>query len=295
MNALEYEIGDILKSFREYKGMTIEELADGICTTEELISFEKEKTYPTIEQLHNLGNKLNIELSYFFDVASKSTINYSTAVIHLIEKYKVERNYHIINNIIQKETKNPLFCKGYLKQYLMWHEGICTFYIQNDLNKAIEILNNAIVITNPRKYNLNERETEILNSIAVLYLESKDYQSAFPIFLEALTNLDKLPHILNSKVKIRVLFGLSQVFTELGHYNESITNCQKGINICINEGILYGLNEFHYQIGENYIKLGEIDKGKEHIEKCLFLLKLENKPRLMEIIEHEAERLLESC
>lgn len=292
---MEYEIGDILKSFREYKGMTIEELADGICTTEELISFEKEKTYPTIDVLYKLGNKLNLELSYFFDVASKSTINYSTAVVDIIEKYRRERHYHAINFIIQKEKDNPMFSKGHLKQYLIWHEGICKFYIEKDLSSAIEMLYEAISITNPRRDNLTERETEILYSIAVLYFESKDFQSAFPIYLEALTNLDKLPHILDCKVKIKVLFGLSQVFTELGQYDESIKYCLKGINLCINEVSLFCFNEFHYQIGENYIKLGEVEKGKEYFEKCLFLLSLENKHKFKEIIEQEIERLLACC
>ncbi|WP_075983008.1 helix-turn-helix domain-containing protein [Bacillus massilinigeriensis] len=289
---MEYEIGDILKSFREYKSMTIEELADGICTVEELASFEKEKAYPTIEQLHKLGIKLNIELSYFFEVASKSTINYSTAVTQIIEKYKRERNYHAIYHIVQKEKLNPIFNIGYLKQYLLWHEGISTFYIESDLKKAISFLYEAIKITNPSKHNLNERETEILNSIAILLFESRDYKSAFPIFLEALTNLDQLPHILNPKVKIRVLFGLSQVFTQLGQYNESLIYCQQGINLCINEESLYCLNEFYYQTGENLIKLGEIEKGKASFEKCLFLLKLENKTKIISLIEKEMDKLL---
>lgn len=289
---LEYEIGDILKSFREYKSMTIEELADGICTVEELASFEKEKAYPTIDVLYKLGNRLNLELSYFFDVASKSTINYTPAVMDIIEKYRRERQYHAINFIIQKEKENPVFCKGHLRQYLMWHEGICKFYIENDLQGAIDILTEAISITNSTRQNLTERETEILYSIAVLYFESKEYQSAFPLFLEALTNLDKLPHILDCKVKIKVLYGLSQVFTVLGQYSDSIIYCQKGINICINEVSLYCLSELYYQVGENYIKLGEIEKGKEFLEKCLFLLKLENKHKLIEIAEKEIEYLL---
>lgn len=292
---MEYEIGDILKSFREYKSMTIEELADGICTVEELASFEKEKAYPTIDVLYKLGNRLNLELSYFFDVASKTMTNYSTAVIEIIEKYRRERQYHAIDFIIQKEKENPIFSKGHLKQYLVWHEGICKYYIDHNLPDAIDTLNEAILITNPKRQNLTERETEILYSIAVLYLENKDYNSAFPLFLEALTNLDKLPHILDCKVKIKVLFGLSQVFTELGQYQDSITYCQKGIKLCINEVSLYCLSELHYQIGENYIKLGEVEKGKEYLDICIFLLKMENKHKLIEIMDKEIERLLANC
>ena len=290
-----YLIGDILKSFREYKKLSISELSEGICTDDELISFEKDKAYPRLDTVYKLAARLNIDVSYFFNVVSETKITYSSAVIQLIEKYKRERNYHAIYNIVQQETGNPLFSPPILAQYIKWHEGICVFYIEKDLEKAESILNEAISITNPNRINLTERETEILNSIAILYYENNNFQSALPIYLEAQTNLDKLPHILNSKVRIRVLFGLSQVFTELGHYEESLKYCQKGIDLCINEESLYCFNEFYYQMGENYIRLGEIDRGKKYLDECLHLLKLENKKRLLEIMEKEVEKLLLNC
>lgn len=290
-----YLIGDILKSFREYKKLSISELSDGICTEDELISFEKDKAYPRLDTVYKLADRLNMDVSYFFNVVSETRINYSTAVIQLIEKYKRERNYHAIDNIVHQEMGNPLFSPPLLAQYIKWHEGICVFYIEKDLIKAESILNEAISITNPNRINLTERETEILNSIAILYYENSDFHSALPIYLEAQTNLDKLPHILNSKVKIRVLFGLSQVFTKLGDYEESIKYCRKGIDLCINEESLYCFNEFHYQMGDNYIKLGENESGKKYLDECLHLLKLENKTRLLEIMEKEVEKLSINC
>ncbi|WP_449621345.1 helix-turn-helix domain-containing protein [Robertmurraya sp. Marseille-Q9965] len=289
---MEYPIGELLKTFREYKNLSIQELSDGICSENELVSFEKDDAYPTIEILHKLGKRLNIELSYFFDVASRSTINYSTAVIQIVEKYKRERDYKTIYNIIHQEKENPLFQIGQYKQYLTWHEGICKYYIDQDLDSAIRILYDSIEITNPKRINLNERETEILNSIALLHYENQDFLNALKIFSEALTNIDKIPYVFNTKVKIRILFGLSQVYTELGEYEESIKYCQNGINLCINSDSLYGLNELHYQMGENYIKLGEVEKGEEYIDECLHLLKLEKKYHLIEIIQQERDKLL---
>ncbi|MGA5692681.1 hypothetical protein [Cytobacillus pseudoceanisediminis] len=289
---MDYFIGETLQSFREFKNMTIEELAEDICTEEELLLFEKDKAFPTLEILHKLATKLKIDISYFINVASKSTINYTTAVIQIVDRYKRERNYHAIFNIVKRELNNPAFGDPNLKQFLIWHKGICVYYLHNDLEQAIELLYEAISITNSANLNLTERETEILNSIAILHYENKDYENALNIFLEALTNLDKLPHIVNHKVKIRVLFGLSQVFTELGKYEESLTYCYKGIDLCINEESLYCLNEFHYQMGENYVKLGDFEKGKECLDECLHLLKLEKKTGLIEIIQGEVKKLL---
>lgn len=66
MNSLNtYLIGDTLRSFREYKKLSIEELSEGVCTEEELSSFEKQVSYPDLETLNSLLRKLNVDLAYF--------------------------------------------------------------------------------------------------------------------------------------------------------------------------------------------------------------------------------------
>ncbi|MBS4190139.1 helix-turn-helix transcriptional regulator [Bacillus sp. FJAT-49705] len=289
-----YLFGEMLQSFRQFKNLTVKELAEGICTEEELISFEKERSYPTLDVLFKIAIKLEVELTHFLDIASKSTVSYPNAVIQIIEKYKRERNYEAINTIVQQEQRNPLFNQKPLKQYLMWHEGICCHHLDKNSDKAFDILSKAIALTNPRRVSLSEREIEILTSIGLIFYETQNYRSAITIFMEALSNIENLPSILNMKGKLRILFGLSQALTDIGEYEESLTYCHKGLNLCINEELLYLLNEFHYQIGENYVKMGEIEKGKEYLEECLHLLKLERKTKIFNIIEEEIDKLLNS-
>ncbi|WNS75232.1 hypothetical protein RRV45_20535 [Bacillus sp. DTU_2020_1000418_1_SI_GHA_SEK_038] len=294
MKLEKYLFGEILQSFRQYKNLTVEELAEGICTVDELISFEKERSYPTIDVLYKFSKKLDMELTYFFDIASKTTVHYPNAVIQLIEKFKRDRNYEAINNIIQQEEESPLFNQKSLKQYLMWHQGICYYYLDGNADKAFDTLSKAISLTNPKRISLSEREIEILTSIGIIFREIQNHRSAITIFNEALSNIDKLPHILNMKGKLRILFGLSQALTGLNEYENSISYCQEGLNLCINEELLYLFNEFHYQIGHNYVKLGEIEKGKYYLDECLHLLKLERKTKLLSIMESEIDKLLNS-
>ncbi len=294
MKLEKYLFGEILQSFRQYKNLTVEELAEGICTVEELVSFEKERSYPTIDVLYKFAKKLDMELTYFFDIASKTTVHYPNAVIQLIEKYKRERNYAAINNIIQQEEDSPLFNQKSLKQYLMWHQGICYYYLDRNADKAFDTLSKAIAITNPKRVSLSEREIEILTSIGIIFYETKNYRSAVTIFLEALNNIENLPHVLNMKGNLRILFGLSQAYTKLDMYEESLSYCYKGLNLCINEELLYLLNEFHYQIGHNYVRLGDVEKGKHYLDECLHLLKLEKKSKLLNIMESEIDNLLNS-
>ncbi|WP_232233728.1 helix-turn-helix domain-containing protein [Bacillus sp. J33] len=292
MNLSEYLIGDSLKSFRQYKNLSVKELAEGICSEEELISYEKERVYPSLETLNQLANKLNIDLTYFFNIASKATINYSTAVMQIINKLKRNWNYQAINEIIQKELDNPIFQPVMLKQFLIWHQGICVFYLEDNFEKAINLLHEALDLTNSKRENLTEREVEILASIAILYKDTHQYEDAIEIFKKALNDLEKLPHILESRGKVRILFGLSQALTEIGEFEESLVYCQKGIDICIHEEILYLFANLHYQCGENYIKLGNEEIGKEHLQKSIYILQLQRNEKFIKIVKSEMEKLL---
>lgn len=287
--------GQSLHDMRIYKNLSIKQLAEGVCTEDELISFEKEKCYPRIDQLHSFAVKLNIELNYFYDLSSISSYNYTSAVSELINKYKRERNYLAILNIVESEKVNPIYKQTVPKQFLQWHEGICSYYLDKNINKANELLYNAIDLTNPSRQNLTEREIEILSSIAILQKEEKNFREAITIFLEALKNLDKLPYILDPKAKLRIFFGMSQALTEIGQYEESLHYSNKGIDLCIQFELLYLLSDFHYQSGENNIKLGRIETGKQLLYESIHLQKLQRNDKMASIIKEEMEKLLNKC
>jgi len=105
MNENFVNIGEILQSLRVNKGLTLEVLAEDICSVEELDLMEKNKQVPTIDQLFMLANKLNVKLSDFFDFTSADSASYVSAVSGLINKYKRERNYNAIIEIVHREKK----------------------------------------------------------------------------------------------------------------------------------------------------------------------------------------------
>ncbi|MGG0717357.1 tetratricopeptide repeat protein [Robertmurraya massiliosenegalensis] len=293
MNSLNtYLIGDTLKSFREYKKLSLKELSEGVCTEEELISFEKEVVYPDLETLNLLLRRLNVDLAYFFNVASKSSINYANAVIRLINRLKRAWNYERIQDIINNELENPIFQTDQLRQFLIWHQGICTFYLEKDLSKALDLLYQAIDITNKNRVEFNEREIEILTSIALLHKESGNFEEAVKLFKDSLESLENLPDILEPRGKIRVYFGLAQTLTEIGEYAESFQFSREGIDFCITQDLMFLLAHLYYQCGENLIKMYQKEEGLQYIEKAIYMSKLQENEKISEIIENEKDKLL---
>ena len=295
MSLVGYSFGEILKSLRVFKGFTIPKLAEGICSEEDMDQFEKEEKYPTIDQLYKIALKLNVDLNHFFDIASTDTYNYAFAVMQLINKYKRDRDYAAINGILQKEKDNPLFKHTSFRQFLMWHEGICTNYLEEDKNKSVAMLYEALTLTNPEKKNLTEREIEILTSIAIVEKDNGNLDQAVEVFQEALNNLTELSQVLDSSIWLKILYGLAQALSKLEKYEESLIYCSKGIDNCIYEENMYLFGELHYQTGMNYIKSGKLSEGKEYLEKAITIFRLQQNEKFASLVITEMEKLLKYC
>ncbi|ESU31253.1 hypothetical protein G3A_17900 [Bacillus sp. 17376] len=295
MSLVGYNFGEILRSSRVFKGLTEAQLAEGICSEVDIIQFEKEEKYPTIDQLFKMASKLEVELNHFFDIASTDTYNYAIAVTELIKKYKRERDYAAINEIIQKEQDNPLFKHTSFNQFLVWHQGICTYYLEGDRKQSIGLLDEALNMTHQEQTGMSEREIEILTSMAIIEKDSGNLDKAVELFQNALNELTGLPQVLDSRIWLRILYGLAQALSKLERYEESLIYCSKGIDNCIYEENMYLFGELYYQTGMNYIKLGKENKGKEYLEKAVMIFKLQKNEKFVSLVTNEMEKLLKYC
>jgi transcriptional regulator with XRE-family HTH domain len=287
-------LGDILNALRVYKGMSAEELAQDICTPEDLLQFEKNKKYPAIDQLYKIASKLNVELIQFFDFASAGSYNYVTAVFDLIKKYKRERNYQAIYEMVKHEKLNPLFNLPSSKQFLLWHEAVCIYYLgekgHREKDRAMGMLHEALMLTNPARKGLTEREVEILIAMALIEKDDLQYEKAIDLLREVLDALEELPVVSDPRVWLRALFGMSQSLSNLGRFEESLIYSNKGISQCINDEMMYLFGEFYYQSGLNYIEIGNLQKGKDFWEKSIQAFTLQDNEFFVDLVNSELNK-----
>lgn len=288
------KIGTAIKNLRKKAGLSQRELAHDICTQAQISKIEKNNEIPSAFILYKIANRLGVDMNYFFEVNETPRIDYVNDTKDIIRELKRERNYKRIFEIVKSEKENPLFQKSKDKQFLYWHEAICIHYLENKPKEAIDLLKKALYLTysNSKVY-LIENEIEILNSIAIIQKDMKLYEEAEKNFKVGLNVLKFRPKP-NSLLKVRLLYGLSKLITELGRYDESLRYSKDGIRICKKKETLYLLGELLYQCGENSAKLGRIQKAEFYFDKAIQVFDIQENHKFIKLVRQYRKEILNS-
>ncbi|MFJ7647917.1 helix-turn-helix domain-containing protein [Lysinibacillus sp. NPDC097279] len=276
-------ISSKIKEARKDKGITQAELADGICTQAMISNFEKGESVPSSIVLFKIAQKLKLDINYFFGQNSMKTHHDDNEETKkLIRKLIRNRDYQAINYIVKTEKEKANFSSNEDKQFLLWHEGICDFYLNKDSVNAIDILNTALKLTG--KENYSEQTISINNSIAIIYFEVQQYENSLEFFQKCKSEYD-LSNLKDSVLKIRILYGLSKTLVALKREEEAILECKKAIKICVTEESLYLLGELYFQIGRNLVILDRVKESEQYFEKAQHIFEIEGNYEFLDVIE----------
>ncbi|WHY95253.1 helix-turn-helix domain-containing protein [Peribacillus simplex] len=291
---MKIEVGSVINELRIKQNLTREELAKDICEPNTLSDYERSITSPTIDELALFADKLKVDLPYFFTTKNEPIYNYIETIKLLINKYKRTRNYEAIYEIVQKEMATAPEKSISFYQFLKWHEGISFFYLYNDKQRAIELLNETIQITMGKRVILHQQEIEVLNSIGIIHFKTKNYEEAINIFNEALEFIENIPHANQvGTIIVKIIHGLAQTLTELHYYQESLNYTLKGINICNSIESLYLYAELHLLTGKNLVHLQQPEKELHYIKQSKNIFSLQKNEEFIRIAEHELESILQ--
>lgn len=282
-------IGENIKTVRKQQGLSQKELASSICTQAQISNIEKGRIYPLSTTLYLISRKLGVDINYFFDISETPRLDYVNEVIDLVREYIRTRDYEKIERIIKLEKKNPMFQTIRNKQFLMWHEGICEYYLKKDKEKALFVLNDSLSLRLNVKYSI--REIEILNSIGIIYCEDENFCEANNYFNKAIDSYKNLNEKANFKIIVRILYNYAKSLTKLNCFEESIKYCEKGITICIKNESLYLFGELYYHKGYNLFKKGTYLDAIHFMNKAIQSMELLNNDTFVEYINSKIKEI----
>ncbi|HJV17438.1 MAG TPA: hypothetical protein VJ546_08675, partial [Bacillales bacterium] len=141
-------------------------------------------------------------------------------------------------------------------------------------------------------FNFKLQRIEILNSIAIIYNEIKQYGKSIQVYEKAFNELDHLVDVRDLKIEIRLCYGIAKSLYKIEQFKKSIYFCNRGIRCCINHELLYLLGELYYQNGLNDERLKNFNKAEENFIKSINLFEIENKPEFVKIAQDRLHNMI---
>ena len=283
-NTLE-EIGKRIYELRNYLNMTQKELCEGICTQAYISKIENGSLAIAADILFQIAERLGVDVNYFYDSTNAARMDYISEVELLVQELTNKRDFHALYDLIRKEENTPLMHNKKFKQFILWKKGMCEKYVNNDFNKAIELMNQALAISNTNSKTYSERELEITLSIAHVYIDLKQFRKAIEKYEHVMVAMNRIPHLKNDNLKIGLYSNLSRVHLFLDNLDEAIKYAKLGIHICIKSQSLFGLGYLYFILGRAYEDKKNFESALESFKKAKFIFELtENENLLMKIL-----------
>ena len=167
------KIGDLIKHYRIEKGLSQDQLAEGICSRKYISQLETHQNIPTLFIINALSTRLGVNLydSYAIMLQHHDIETHETIV--RLNKAIGKADFNTIQSIVETYQSLPPFQCGEPMQFLRYGECVYLSNVLLEHDKAISIAkaalsNNEASMTQTPQYTIfSNIELTLLNFIAV--------------------------------------------------------------------------------------------------------------------------------
>ncbi len=183
------KFGKLLRGIREDRGLTREQLANGLCSSTYIYNIERGQYAPSPFIIRGLTRKL----SYDFYEGIESSIYENPRKVKEIKEELfhsfASSNLKRLNEIITNESVRQLMVCDDDKQLFLWYEGVIECKLNHKYDKAREKLITALGLSND-KFSpeaikgtfFTRRELRIVLSFAVTYYFQGEFYKAIQLY-----------------------------------------------------------------------------------------------------------------
>ncbi|PHE53095.1 transcriptional regulator, partial [Bacillus toyonensis] len=102
--------------------------------------------------------RLGVDPNYIFALTQNKKLKYVENVKSVIKDCIRQHQYKELYEIVKKEKNENNFQSTEDKQFLVWHEAIAIYRVNNSIKSALTLLNHALKLTLTNVDCLSERE-----------------------------------------------------------------------------------------------------------------------------------------
>lgn len=159
------QIGEIIRFLRKKKGMTQDELCNGICERRHLIRIEHDEVSPTFIIIDMLSRRLGTDIySYCAEAQRHGSLEAHLKIEELNEYLSISKISTAKSTIMQASNDNA-FKEGEPFRLLCYVKSIYSSNVDNDLEKAIEFALLGLNIKSPLELQSFDFSMEKYNNI----------------------------------------------------------------------------------------------------------------------------------
>ena len=284
-----YDLGITIKELRVKKNISQSELCYGICSQSQISKIEKGMIYPSSILLYQLSERLGVDPNTIFALTQNKKLKYIENVKYVIKDCIRQHQYTELYEIVTKEKNLNNFQTNEDKQFLLWHEAIAIYRVNNSIKAALTLLNNALKLTVTNIDFLSEREIDILHTMSIFHAENKEYKKSINILKRCLSNFNKLDFPRDKEIKLKIMLNLAKSLDFTYQHEEAIKYIDKGIKLAINLNTLYLLGELFYLKGQFLLKIKQhnVEDVIYNWKKALFIFELTEKEYYTKMLPDE--------
>ncbi|HGZ4935191.1 TPA: helix-turn-helix domain-containing protein [Enterococcus faecalis] len=275
--------GKIIHFYREEKGLTQSELAEGICSQGEISLIEQDKRVPSFELIVKISAKLDIPIYYFLnDTFQSSTETVLNTVFSQLESFVNKRNYKSMGNFVLDNFIFNYCITSNDKQQFLCFKGIYTTYYEKNPKKALSIYKQGLletftllstdpIIISKRKKVYSKTETFLLSATATCYFLLGNHQYAKNLFELACTNIELIQKQSSVETFGTIYYNASKNLKALKNYSKAIDIAKKGVIFERERNSIYRSSELLFEIAESYYLLNNYIEAEKYYIKSICL------------------------
>jgi len=269
-----YLIGKLVRQLRKQRGMTQEELADGILSRTNLSRLENGEQLPHKDKLDVLLQRLGLNsheaYSHYLSVKEFDFSVKCDDILSLIANNKNEEAETLIDEL----SAFPEFNEGIKKQLLLSYRAFIMINLKQDNYEIRKFILEALQITIKSfsekyisDYFLSDQETRLINALSITYLNDNNLVKAIEILekLKESFEASKIDEEQKFKLYSLVLFNLSKYYGLNKRYSDAVNICDYAKELCLKTNNMRRLPGFIYNKAYNLCESG-------HKEECIPLL-----------------------
>ena len=274
-NPLIDHIGEMIRYYREKRGLSRKNLVDGICDESTLFRIEKANNFPSMYIIDKLCSRLSIPMSLLFEDQYGESGKSLTYLKQRCRKHVYDKEYNELDKDLNKlktlydeMNKNDYI----LYMFILWHKAILLNERDNQPEKAKQLL---LPLLKSRP--VLEIEIAMMNTLGLIYVSLESNNEAIRYFQWSFAALKNITSLENPTLFVRVGYNYAYCKFYQQKYQQVISLSIQVTSFLENHHLFYMKGRTFHMLAKSYEKVGTYPLAKKYMNDAIAIFTVEGK------------------